>query len=118
MIELSDRTIHKCAADIYECINTLDALDSITMPKEMRFQIKNNAVTILAYVTNLLEAVQALEKVELILLNKAPAIIQSWRKIRLTILEDEAKHRILEMNFDVEDTSQASLILEAIKRRA
>ena len=114
---ISDRTIHKLAWDICDKVRTLEVITFMPKPEQSKFQVTNQLVTTLQYIVLLIEAHDLLARVEAILLEKAPDVMTSWRDVRRVILRDEAKHQKREMQFDVNDTSQAESILNAIRKR-
>ncbi len=114
---ITDRTIHQCAWDICENVLTLELIKLTNMPEPLKFQATNQMVTVLQYIVFLIEAHDLLARVEAILLEKAPDVITPWRDVRRVILRDEAERQKREMQFDVNDTSQAESILNAIRKR-
>lgn len=116
-MQITDRTIHKLAFDVCDKITTLEIVKFTNMPEPLKFQATNQLVTTLQYIVLLIEAHDLLARVEAILLEKAPDVITPWRDVRRVILRDEAEHQKREMQFDVNDTSQAESILNAIRKR-
>ena len=114
---ITDRTIHQCAWDICDKVLALEVIRFTNMPEPLKFQAMNQMVTTLKYVVLLIEAHDLLARVEAILLEKAPDVMTPWRDVRRVILRDEAEHQKREMQFDVNDTSQAESILNAIRKR-
>ena len=114
---ITDRTIHKAAFDICDKILTLEAVKFTNMSEPLKFQATNQLVTTLQYIVLLIEAHDLLAKVESILLEKAPDVIAPWRDVRRVILRDEMEHSKREAQFDIQDTSQAESILNAIRKR-
>jgi hypothetical protein len=114
---ITDRTIHKLAWDICDKVLTLEVIKFTNMPEPLKFQAMNQMVTVLQYIVLLIESQDLLSRVEQVLLEKAPDVITPWRDVRRVILRDEAEHQKREMQFDVNDTSQAESILNAIRKR-
>lgn len=114
---ITDRTVHKMAFDVADKIFTLEIIKFTNMPEPLKFQATNQLVTTLQYIVLLIEARDLLARVEAILLEKAPDVMTPWRDVRRVILRDEAEHQKREMQFDVNDTSQAESILNAIRKR-
>ena len=114
---ITDRTIHQCAWDICDKVLTLEVIKFTNMPEPLKFQAMNQMVTTLKYIVLLIEAKDLLSRVEQILLEKAPETIAPWRDVRRVILNDEREHEKREMQFDVNDTSQAESVLNAIRKR-
>lgn len=114
---ITDRTIHKLAWDVCDKITTLEIITFTNMPEPLRFQATNQLVTTLQYVVLLIESQDLLSRVEQVLLEKAPDVITPWRDVRRVILRDENEHQKQEMQFDVQDTTQAESILNAIRKR-
>ena len=114
---ISDRTIHKCAWDIWDKITTLEVIKFMNMPEPLKLQATNQMVTVLQYIVLLIESQDLLSRVEQVLLEKAPDAITPWRDVRRVILRDENEHKTQEMQFDVQDTAQAESILNAIRKR-
>ena len=114
---ITDRTVHKMAFDVADKIFMLEIIKFTNMPEHLRFQVTNQLVTTLQYIVLLIESQDLLSRVEQVLLEKAPDVITPWRDVRRVILRDEAEHQKREMQFDVNDTSQAESILNAIRKR-
>ena len=114
---ITDRTVHKLAWDVCDKITTLEIVKFMPMPEQLKFQATNQLVTTLQYIVLLIEAHDMLGRVEAILLEKAPDVIAPWRDVRRVILRDEQEHQKQEAQFDVKDTSQAEMILNAIRKR-
>jgi len=114
---ITDHTIHKCAWDICDKVLTLELIKFTNMPEPSKFQATSQMVTVLQYIVLLIEAHDLLARVEAVILEKAPDVITPWRDVRRVILRDEAEHQKREMQFDVNDTSQAESILNAIRKR-
>lgn len=116
-MQITDRTIRKLSWDICDKVLTLEVIKFMPMPEQLKFQATNQTVTVLQYIVLLIEAHDLLARVEAILLEKVPDVITPWRDVRRVILSDEAEHQKREMQFDVNDTSQAESILNAIRKR-
>lgn len=114
---ITDHTIHNCAWDICDKVLTLEVIQFMDIPEPQKIQISNQMVSVLKYIVFFIEAYELLTSVETIILDKAPYVIKSWRDVRRVILRDEAEHQKREMQFDVNDTSQAESILNAIRKR-
>jgi hypothetical protein len=105
------------AWDVCDKITTLEIIKFTSMPEPMRFQATNQLVTTLQYIVLLIESQDLLSRVEQVLLEKAPDVITPWRDVRRVILRDENERKTQEMQFDIQDTAQAELILNAIRKR-
>ena len=114
---ITDRTVHKMAFDVADKIFMLEIIQFTNMPEPLRFQAMNLLVTTLQYIVLLIEAHDMLGRVEAILLEKAPDVIAPWRDVRRVVLRDEQEHQKQEAQFDVQDTAQAEMILNAIRKR-
>lgn len=114
---ITDRTIHKLSWDICDKITTLEIVKFMPMPEQLKFQATNQLVTTLQYIVLLIESQDLLSRVEQVLLEKAPDMITPWRDVRRVILRDENERKTQEMQFDVQDTTQAESILNAIRKR-
>ena len=114
---ITDRTVHKMAFDVADKIFMLEIIKFTNMLEPLRFQVTYQLVATLQYIVLLIESQDLLSRVEQVLLEKAPDVITPWRDVRRVILRDEAEHQKREMQFDVNDTSQAESILNAIRKR-
>ena len=114
---ITDRTVHKMAFDVADKIFMLEIIKFTNMPEPMRFKAMYLLVTTLQYIVLLIESQDLLSRVEQVLLEKAPDAITPWRDVRRVILRNENERKTQEMQFDVQDTTQAESIINAIRKR-